>query len=90
MDTSAPPNTVALRPTAGSTLMLPDGGTTLDGLALAPGAELPAEGAYVPAGVWATRRQEHGDAEPVPGKAVKKGERVVAAREQPAPGGTPA
>lgn len=75
---------VAIKPARGRRLVLPEGGTGLDGLGIAPGADLPADGAFVAPGVWLRKRLDEGDALPVTQAAIDAGARAQAAREKPA------
>ena len=74
---------VAIKPAKGKRLVLPYGGTTLDGLGIAPGADLPDEGAYVERGIWVSKRLDEGDAVPVTPKAISDGAAAQDAREKP-------
>ena len=60
-----------LMPGEGRRVVLPAGCLALDGLPLARGATMPAKGAQVPRGVWASRVAARGDAVPVPDAPAK-------------------
>ena len=57
---------VAIRPLAGRRVILHEGGQTLDGLAIAPGGDLPQEGGLVARAPWVWTRLHQGDAELIP------------------------
>lgn len=83
------PDPVAIRPCEGRRVILHDGAQTLDGLAIPPGADMPAEGALVQPAIWVHRCLEDGDAEPVPQKAQQAATRANARRDADAPTPTP-
>ena len=74
---------IAIKPAAGCRLVLPDGGETLDGLGIAPGTDLPDEGALVAPGVWLRKRLDEGDAVPVAQSAIDAATKRRDAREAP-------
>jgi hypothetical protein len=53
---------VTIKPADGRRLIVPSGCLSLDGVPIAPGADLPAAGAAVPRGMWAVRALGRGDA----------------------------
>ncbi len=75
---------MAIKPAAGRRLVLPEGGTTLDGLGLAPGADLPTGGAFVAPDVWLRKRLDEGDAVLVTQAAIDAGAKTERGRDKPA------
>ncbi len=78
---------IAIKPAEGRRLVLPDGGQALDGLGIAPGADLPNDGAFVSPGVWLRKRLDEGDAVPVGQAAIDAGQAAVRGRETPSAAG---
>ena len=72
---------IAIRPCKDRRVILHHGGQTLDGLAIAPGSDCPAQGALVDPGIWVRRRLDDGDLELVPARSVRAGDRQAAKRE---------
>lgn len=74
---------IAIKAAEGCRLVLPEGGRTLDGIGIAPGTDLPDEGAFVSPGVWTRKRLDEGDAVPVSQAAIDAGAKRSDAREAP-------
>ncbi len=75
---------IAIKPAPGRRLVLAEGGTTLDGLGIAPGSDMPDEGAFVVPDVWARKRLDEGDAVPVAQAAIDAGQAAARSRDKPA------
>ena len=76
-------DTIAIKAADGCRLVLPEGGQTLDGIGIAPGTDLPDEGAFVTPGIWLRKRLDEGDAVPVSQAAITAAQKRADVRENP-------